>query len=282
LRLDKIVAGRFDIVRGGYEFFHELQAQAPADLYFTSIASDNDRARRFLERGFPGMPRYEFVGEFVTLALSAASAAHCQRPDNFHTSGGADAPPLDAICDFLNHEGGRYELSPCWSVTEVSVLEALGLSKEDFHIARIGERIVGCAALWDQRAFKQTVVRGYVPWLSRLRSAINLVASIARQPKWPAPGTTLAHAFISHLAVTPREPGALTTIITALAAGARRRNIELLTLGFAADDPRLATVRTHFRHREYRSRIYLVHWPDMITEPPQLRADSLAPEAALL
>jgi len=66
LRLDGTVAGRFDIVRGGYEFFHELQRENPADIYFTSIAADNERARRFLERGLPGMPRYNFVGEFVT------------------------------------------------------------------------------------------------------------------------------------------------------------------------------------------------------------------------
>src|SRR5437016_827244 len=53
LRLDAQYAGRFDIVRRGYEFFHQLQAGAPADFYFTSIAADNERARTFLERGLP-------------------------------------------------------------------------------------------------------------------------------------------------------------------------------------------------------------------------------------
>jgi len=72
LRLDAAYAGRFDILRRGYQFFRELQADAPADFYFTSIAADNERARRLLERGLPSMPRYEFIGEFVTVLLRSA------------------------------------------------------------------------------------------------------------------------------------------------------------------------------------------------------------------
>src|SRR5437870_1327013 len=60
LRLDARQGGRFDILRRGYEFFRKLQADAPADFYFTSIAADNERARKFLEHGLPGLPRYEF------------------------------------------------------------------------------------------------------------------------------------------------------------------------------------------------------------------------------
>ena len=56
LRLDARQAGRFEVLRRGYEFFHELQAAMPAEYYFTSIAADNGRARTFLERGLPGMP----------------------------------------------------------------------------------------------------------------------------------------------------------------------------------------------------------------------------------
>src|ERR1041385_1087841 len=69
LRLDASVAGRFDILRRGYQFFRELQTDAPAAFYFTSIAADNHRAQKFLERGLAGMPAYEFIGEFVALLL---------------------------------------------------------------------------------------------------------------------------------------------------------------------------------------------------------------------
>src|SRR5262249_23052169 len=51
LRLDYAYAGRFDVLRRGYQFLADLQAEAPADFYFTSITEDNKRARRFLEGG---------------------------------------------------------------------------------------------------------------------------------------------------------------------------------------------------------------------------------------
>ena len=38
LRLDAAARGRFGILRDGYGFFHELQRDGPAALYFTSIA----------------------------------------------------------------------------------------------------------------------------------------------------------------------------------------------------------------------------------------------------
>ena len=74
LRLDASTAGRSDILRRGYHFFRELQTAAPADFYFTSIAADNVQARNFLERNLPGMPRYELIGEFVTLLVRTPAA----------------------------------------------------------------------------------------------------------------------------------------------------------------------------------------------------------------
>src|ERR1700722_5671643 len=91
LRLDARTAGRFDILRRGYEFFRELQVDRPADFYFTSIAADNAPARKFLERGLPGMPAYEFIGEFVTVLIPMKSRA------SDHTEPEADALDLGGL-----------------------------------------------------------------------------------------------------------------------------------------------------------------------------------------
>src|SRR5207248_939899 len=64
------VRGRFAILRDGYDFFHTLQRDNPADLYFTSIAADNDRARRLLENGARGLPKYSFLAELDTLLVA--------------------------------------------------------------------------------------------------------------------------------------------------------------------------------------------------------------------
>ena len=146
-----------------------------------------------------------------------------------------------------------------WSRRIVRV-DALGLTLDDLVVLR-RTSARACAAVWDQRGFKQTVIRGYAPWLNGVRPVLNCVARLARQPRLPAVGAKLAHASVSHLALASDDPAAFGALMTALQAAAARKGVEWLSLGFAENDPRLALVREKSRRREYRSRIYSVRWP---------------------
>lgn len=284
LRLDAPYEGRFDILRRGYEFFRELQTEAPADYYFTSIAADNQRARRFLECGIRRIPLYEFVGEFVTLVIPTRGRAMAQNaaqsdgriPKRF---GGWPGNPL---IEFLNGANAAFQFSPCWTAQDLSALTQLGLSESDFYLSFEGERIAVCGALWDQRRFKQTVVRDYPPALAFARPVLNSVSSITGQPRVPRVGEILANAFVSHLSVECDDGLSLAGLLGELATVARGRGIELLTMGFAANDPRLQSVCNQFRCRKYHSRIYVVRWPGIGGSARELDGRYLNPEAALL
>jgi len=276
LRLDSRATGRFDILRRGYEFFRELQADRPADFYFTSIAADNAPARKFLERGLPGMPTYELIGEFVTVLLPIENRA------SDHTEPEADALDFGELFECLDKHGRDYQFAPRWSGVELSALQSLNLKSDDFQVMRNSGRINACAALWDQRAFKQTVIRGYTPWLALARPAVNFAARILGTSCLPAVDSTLAHAFVSHLAVEPENSDALIALVSKLRMCAAGRRIEFLTLGFAANDPRLTLLRRKFDCREYRSRIYVVRWPRLGGSASELDGRCLGPEVALL
>jgi len=136
--------------------------------------------------------------------------------------------------------------------------------------------------LFDQRSFKQTVIRGYAPWLAGMRPALNVAAWIAGRPRLPAPGARLNHAFASRVAVAPDRPDVLAALIQSLRTDAAAKTLAWLTLGFAANDPYLAVVRARFPCREYHSRIYVVRWPDLGGSASELDRRVLAPEVALL
>lgn len=277
LRLAAGQGGRFDILRRGYEFFRELQDAAPADFYFTSIASDNVRARRFLERGLPGMPEYELAGEFVTVALPTGKARRA--------NGNGRAPRVrsfEEIADLLNRHQAAYQFSPCWSAAGLAALGPLGLAREDFLIHDAPGQPSVCAALWDQSSFKQTVVRGYAPGLARLRSMLNAVARCTGGPRLPDPGEPLALGYVSHLAVPPEDSSRLVQMLDELRWRARCRGLQYLVLGIAANEPRLAAIRAGFRGRIYHSRLYVVRWPEQGASARDLDGRILAPEVALL
>src|SRR5205814_1515182 len=128
------------------------------------------------------------------------------------------------------------------------------------------KRVIGCAALWDQRAFKQTVVRGYSARLKRLRPLINVFAKLSGRIRLPSCDSNLSNAFLSPIAVPEHEHSALLALINQSLSTARQRRIETVTLGFAMNDSRLEIVRREFRCREYRTRLYRVRWPELETK----------------
>jgi hypothetical protein len=281
LRLDAWLGGRFDILRRGYRFFHELQRANPADFYFTAVAADNERARQFLERGLPGMPRYEHLGDFVTMLIPVP---HSQRREEADSATPANPPPHAGGCETFvalrEKTGSRYQFAPCWTAEELQSLQSLNLRPDDFRAVPNWARPVACAALWDQRCFKQTVIRSYATPLSWARPWINLAARMLRRPELPPVGAVLAHAAVSHLIAPADQPEVIASLVRSLFPLARSKGVEWLTLGFAAADPRLATLRGCFAVREYLSRVYRVRWPDLPGEALDDRL--LFPEVALL
>jgi hypothetical protein len=180
----------------------------------------------------------------------------------------------------VNEHNRFYQLSPSWSVEELKHRGTLGL-EGSVTLASEG-RILASATLWDQRNYKQTVIRGYSPALAFARPAVNVAAWILGHSGLPAPNRILANAFTTQLVAEPGNPHSLTDMINLLRWTASQRGIEFLTIGFASDDPRLAVVRSNFRRREYLTRLYMVRWPEFGGSASELDRRILAPEVALL
>ncbi len=280
LRLDARLGGRSDILRRGYRFFHELQRAHPADFYFTAIAVDNERARLFLERGLPGMPRYEPLGDFITVLIPVPRSRWRNQADATSFNPPPSIGGYEPISALLEEHGRRCQFAPCWTAEELQALLPLGLRTDDFRVLSRESKAVACAALWDQRSFKQAVIRAYATPLAWARPWINVAARLLGRPGLPSAGSTLAHAAVSHLAAPSDQPDVIPRLVQSLFPLARSKGLEWLTLGFAATDPRLALLRGRFAAREYRSRLYRVSWPDL---PGDALDDRLpCPEAALL
>jgi hypothetical protein len=292
LRLDRHSSGRFDILRRGYQFFQQLQGGKPADFYFTSIAADNERARNFLERGLPGMPAYKFLCQFTTLLLPVPSSARAQqklsrRAQERLVSEGVSivsesSEYLAELISCLNEHGRPSQLTAFWTEDTLRSLNKLGLAPADFQLVRNGHQAAASAALWDQRGFKQVTIRGYSRGLSLARPWINLAAQWLGTPQLPPINSALPFALLSPLAVPLEKPQSLLALVELNLALAARRRLKFLALGLAAGDARLETIRSHFRGREYHTRLYQVKWDDSTAEDIVLDGRPILPEVAWL
>lgn len=256
----RAAAGRRGLVRLAAGYRGIAATHRPDELPFdvTSIVADNLPARRMLERGLPGLPRYVPLCDYRTL-LIATRAARTRASDRDVSRATPQDLPEIAAC--LERNLARYQLAPVWSAAALScTTRCRGLRAEDFAVIHERGRIVACAAVWDQRTFKQAVVRGYAPWMARARPALNVLLGLARRPRLPAVGSVLPLAFLSHLAVDADSHELAARLIDVLRHREDRRGIELLALGLAASHP-LFSVATRRAGRSYASCLYRVEWP---------------------
>jgi len=286
LRLDASAQGRFDILRDGYRFLRELHRDSPPDVYFTSIAADNYRAIRLFERGLRGLPTYRFLTGFVTLVIPVPRKSSTRVQQKLHSRGlsmekGAEGN-LPELTDFLNAQSSLQQLAAHWTPEDLRSLAERGLTLDKFLLLRKSGKIVACIALWDQRNFRQTVIREYGRTTRIVRPAVNLAAKFLNTPRLPEPNSILAQAFLSPLAIDPGYAALLPDLITLCAPTATQCGVEFLTLGLAANDSRLPMLKKHFNSRVYQSRLYCVAWPDSPATSQDFASTHCLPEVALL
>ncbi|MEO8352726.1 MAG: hypothetical protein ABI680_13405 [Chthoniobacteraceae bacterium] len=278
LRLAGDARGRFRILRDGYRFFHTQQGERPAAFYFTSIAADNERARRVLESGVRGLPRYRFLAELNTVLIAVP-----RRPRSGKLNvRAACLEDLPTIVRILNEQARRRQLAAVWTEETLRALERHGLPLDRFLIVLDGDEVVACGALWDQRAFRQTVIQGYALPLSFARPILNAASVVLGIPRLPPPNTVLAHAFLSPLAFVAGSDELLPDFVAASLPLAARIGLEFLTLAVPANDARLPSLRRRFSTRIYRSRLYRVDWPGESRLELDPHPSAFLPDVALL
>ena len=291
LRLDHSARGRSGILRHGYQFFRTLRQSPPPAIWYTSIAADNHRSIRFLEANLRGMPRYQFLSEFITLLIDvprrahaaqrlAASAVHQLEAEELSCDVGGELR-LPELASVLNDRGRGFQFAAEWTADRIRGLERHGLPLSEWLVLRRGRQAVATSALWDQRSYRQTVIRGYDRALAVARPAISLLGAMTGFAALPAVGSSLAHAFLSPLAVETQCRDLLACLVAINLARAHQRGLEFLTLGLSAHDETTRRLRRRFRCREYRSRLYRVSWPGD-GDDLQLDGRPVLPEVALL
>lgn len=262
LRVDPNHRARPRLLLRGYAKFKELhEADGCTQIYATTIMTDNMPARRVLESPIKGMPSYKHVDDLVTLAITTRTGS--PRPPPGVQIADAGTGDLEEIEQCLARYGSRYQFTPVWSQAVLKdPCRMRDLRVDDFILARRNDKVVGCLALWDQRRFKQAVVRGYSRRLACVRPVANALSRVIGSPRLPPIGEQLDMAYVSHIAIDADDPEILEILLRRALARAAEKGVTLVSLGFSHRNILADFVATRFRARKYYSRIYVVFWPD--------------------
>jgi hypothetical protein len=245
LRVDARHRGRW-IVPRGVEALRTLHTDGRAEAYLASIIDGSREARGILvdhRRG--SLPAFHELDRLCTLALvvrrrrafarSAPAACAIDR---------GSAAELGAIVAFLREHGAAKQLFPAYAEDDFGPGGTTpGFRVEDFLVARRAGRIAGVLGLWDQSAYKQTVVQGYAGLLGRARPLYNAGARLLGAQALPPPGAPIRHAYASFVCVANDDPAVFDALLRrALDLAAARRHAYLM-VGLSARDPLLPVAR---------------------------------------
>lgn len=256
LRVAQKYQGRH-LLRGGKPFFMQCHADGRVRGYFLVAAAGNPAAHAaFMGRESEGFPTLRPLDSIATLGIIVGRQRRQSLPAGVSLEPGHPDVLSDVVA-FLQREGARKQLFPCYREEDFI---SSGLTRdahlEDMAVAWRDGQIVGTAGLWDQSAYKQTVIRGYHGSLRWLRPLYNIaLRGMGAQPL-PQPGERLNFAWVSFICVADDDAEVFDALLHRIYNRAVERGYAYLMLGFSERDALLAVAR-RFRHITYRSRIYV-------------------------
>ncbi len=255
LRVDHDYRGRW-LVSRGYSLLHQMDREDPLS-YIAAIVEGNDEAAGVLvTRRRRLFPVFREITRYRTLALPVRWSRPALPGREEIVAGSIDQVP--ALLQYLSSEGRRRQLFSVWTEARLRMLDDLGLGLVDVRIARRDGAIVGVMALWDQSAYKQTVVHGYSGWLKAL-APLSRIGAWRACPIVPRIGQEIRSAYASLVCIANDNASVFRRLLREIYNLACSRRFDYLLVGLDSRDPLLRAARA-YRHFAYPSRLYFASW----------------------
>lgn len=275
LRVNKHYRNRYRLFKYGSQSAVNLLPRGTLPYSFTSIATDNHVARKLFEANLDGMPHYQLLGNMVTLALpvSKGRGQGLMQP--------ATVADIKSLVMFYNRQARGFQFAPVLDEEWLRGLDGSnGMTLGDFWLYKEEGKVKACLAVWDQRAFKQTLVRGYRFPLNHLRSIYNLAAGILGHIQLPQVGVALQQVYLSFFAFDNSSSVDVVSLIREGLSHASDKQAKVAVIGLAEKNPLLKEIEGSFPCMPYRTCIELVFLDGV--EASDLSALSPQPEVAIL
>jgi hypothetical protein len=256
--------GNIGLARG-YRYLKELHGDGAVPYYFTTILDDNAEAVQVLTSGRAGLPIYQPLARLVTYLIPLARRRQGQLTSGTVSRGERNL--LAQAVAHLNEWNRRYQFAPVYTLQDmIGETDLLpGFSWENLYVFRDGEKVVGTLGVWDQAAFKQTVVTAYSRQMQAMRPIYNLFAAARGLSRLPEAGASIT---ILYAAFASGDTPVFAELLDHARTDWYNAGYDYLAVGFAAESECASLAARHATQR-IDSTLYVVSWPDQAVALPE-------------
>ena len=226
----------------------------------TIIFSDNSVMLSLIEKqsvrkNSMSMHYYNFTGNYISYILPSQRIGSTAPHLTIRQATIADIPDMQR---FLEQEGPKKDFFPYYNFAELTAGNSYyhQLTVNNFYIVLLNDKIYAMAGIWDQSAFKRTLVGNYSGILKTLRPLINIVSKITGGINLPAPGNPFSYVYLHCILITNNNTAVFKQLVDHILSNMPSDSCLLVGLD-AADD--LCEPLNKYKHtRKIAGKHYLV------------------------
>ena len=170
------------VVNFGKLFFKSLTRE-DIDCYFCSVVEDNKEARALFEKRRKRVMNMDYLQTYTTYMFKPYFKFKVV--ENNFVFKQVEKSEEEAVVKFLNEEGKNKNFFPVINSLE----QFTDLSANDFYILKKDDEIIACGALWNQKNYRQYIVKKYNGMMKLARFFNPLISKLGymRLPKEDTP-----------------------------------------------------------------------------------------------
>jgi hypothetical protein len=265
LRIEEKLRGSFLFIKC-FQYLKKVHGQFNfSPYYLTTIMEDNEKAKKILESGRAGLPKYNDFGPIHSYLLKVGHYQWLHSSDKKLEVRKAKSSDIDSIIGFLNETGKEQrQFFPYYSKEDLTkpsrLLKGFQFDR-DLYLCFVDNTLVGTLGVWDQSHFRRWYVKAYSARFQILKPFYNLYAYITGKPRLPQRGHAFHYSFLNLMCIKNDDPQILKSLLQKIWNDFKKSSSKVLCAGFHIDDTLEQIIKKH-PHLKIQSRLYVVNWQD--------------------
>lgn len=243
-------------------FIEQKKFRSTTDLLQGIVLKDNTAPLDAAKRAADGVLFDYWVSDTIETSFIFTRRIKPRIPDGvqLRRATAADVPAMQA---FFDEQAPRRNGYPVYDFAKLVAGDPYyaGIQIDKYVLALKGGHIVGMLGSWDQKAYKQTRVLSYKPWLNAIRPLYNLYASLFGGMRLPAPGGSLNYTSLHTILIANDDPAVFRGLIDWIMANDGQK-YDALATAITENDPLAEVPRSYKRQKLLSSHFWLSYGDD--------------------